>query len=190
MNGPSRASSAAPVVLVTGRPGIGKTTVIRRIVAAAGTRAAGFYTREVREGSRRTGFELVTLSGETALLATVDTDVPLGHPVSFGRYRIDLEAIDAVGVPALIDALRQGLVAVVDEIGPMEIRSPRFRDAILSLLESDAPVVGTVYGRPERFADRVKAHPRVTVHTITMGNRDALPARLLAELRPWICDVS
>lgn len=175
--------AAAPVLLLTGRPGIGKTTAVRRVVTALGDRAGGFYTRELREGGRRTGFQLVTLSGETALLAAVDADTPLGHPVPFGRYTVDLRAIDDVGVPALLDALREGLVVIVDEIGPMEIRSSYFRDAILTLLASDAPVIGTIYGRPEPFVDRVKAHPRVSVHTITTANRDGLPAQLLAGLR-------
>ncbi len=183
MNGPAPQPGAAPVILLTGRPGVGKTTALRRIVAGLGERAGGFYTREVRASGRRTGFELVTLDGKRALLATADAGIELGHPVSFGRYRVDLEAIDAVGVPALLDALRQGLVVVVDEIGPMEIRSLRFREAILEILEGDVAVVGTIYGRPQPFADRVKAHLRVRVREITVENRDALPGEVLAELR-------
>jgi nucleoside-triphosphatase len=78
--------------------------------------------------------------------------------------------------------LEEGLVVVVDEIGPMEILSPRFRDAILRILDSQAAVVGAIVLRPHPFADRVKAHPRVTVRTITASNRDDLPAQILSEL--------
>jgi len=177
-----RVNGPAPVILLTGRPGVGKTTALRRIVEGLGGGAGGFYTREVRAGGRRTGFELVTLEGERALLATSDASKGLGRPVSFGRYRVDLEAIDAVGVPALLDALRQGLVVVVDEIGPMEIRSARFREAILEIMEGDVAAVGTIYGRPQPFADQVKAHPRVRVREITMENRDELPGEVLEEL--------
>jgi nucleoside-triphosphatase len=183
-------SNTAPVILLTGRPGIGKTTAIRHVVKTLGNRAGGFYTREVRAAGRRTGFELVactqlrwaTLAGETALLATRGPDVALDRPAPFGRYRVNLDAIDAVGVPALLDALDQGQVVVVDEIGPMEILSPRFRDAILRLLEGDVAVVGTIVLRPQPFADRVKAHPRVTVRHVTRDNRDDLPNRILSEL--------
>jgi nucleoside-triphosphatase len=175
-------NGTVPVILLTGRPGVGKTTALRRIVEGLEGSAGGFYTREVRTGGRRTGFELVTLEGERALLATTDPSAELGRPVSFGRYRVDLEAIDAVGVPALVLALQQGRVVVVDEIGPMEIRSARFREAILKILDGEAPVVGTIYGRPQPFADRVKAHPRARVREITMDNRDALPGEVLAEL--------
>jgi nucleoside-triphosphatase len=185
-------NGTVPVILLTGWPGVGKTTALRRIVEGLEGSAGGFYTREVRTGGRRTGFELVTLEGERALLATTDPSAELGRPVSFGRYRVDLEAIDAVGVPALVLALQQGRVVVVDEIGPMEIgpmeigpmeiRSARFREAILKILDGEAPVVGTIYGRPQPFADRVKAHPRARVREITMDNRDALPGEVLAEL--------
>jgi nucleoside-triphosphatase len=176
------ATSAVPVLLLTGRPGVGKTTVLQQTVAALGNRAGGFYTREVRVGRRRTGFELVTLSGETALLATVEREVALARPHSFGRYRVDLATIDEVGVPALLDALAQGQVVVVDEIGPMEILSPRFQEAILQLLDGEASVIGTVVQRPQPFADRVKAHPRVRVRTVTTQNRDELPGQLLSGL--------
>jgi nucleoside-triphosphatase len=176
------ADHVVPVILLTGRPGTGKTTAIRQVVNELGSRASGFYTREVRVGRQRTGFELVTLAGETALLATKDPDTSLDRPAPFGRYRVNLDAIDAVGVPALLDALHQGQVVVVDEIGPMEILSPRFRDAILRILDSKAAVVGAIVLRPHPFADRVKAHPRVTVMHITRDNRDDLPNRVLSEV--------
>jgi nucleoside-triphosphatase len=49
-------------LLLTGRPGVGKTTVIKKVAEALGDRAGGFYTEEIRgaEGRRR-GFQLVTL---------------------------------------------------------------------------------------------------------------------------------
>jgi nucleoside-triphosphatase len=182
LNAGHSAGPPAPVLLLTGRPGSGKTTALRTIAAALGDGAGGFYTREVRAGGQRTGFELVTLAGQSALLATTDPGATLRRPASLGRYRVDLEAIDAVGVPALLDALDAGQVVVVDEIGPMEVLSPRFREAILRILDGDAAVVGAIVLRPQPFADRVKAHPRVTVRTISAGNRDDLPAQILAEL--------
>jgi nucleoside-triphosphatase len=108
--------------------------------------------------------------------------VALDRPAPFGRYRVNLDAIAAVGVPALLDALHQGQVIVVDEVGPMEILSPRFRDAILRILDSKAAVVGAIVLRPQPFADRVKAHPRVKVVYIARDNRDDLPTQILSEL--------
>ena len=61
--------------LLTGRPGCGKTTVVRRVVERlSGQCLAGFYTQEVRESGRRVGFEAVGLAGSRMMLAHVDFD--------------------------------------------------------------------------------------------------------------------
>ena len=185
-----RVTGSAPAFLLTGRPAVGKTTVLVTVASALGRRAGGFYTREVRIGRKRAGFEIVTLDGDTAWLAAKDPPIPFARSQRLGSYRVNLDAIDALAVPSMLDALTRGQVVVVDEIGPMEILSPRFRDAILSVLESDVAVIGTVVLRPqppvlslgEGFADRVKAHPRVTVRHITRDNRDSLPDQILSEL--------
>ena len=83
--------SAAPVILLTGRPGTGKTTAIRHVVDALGDRAGGFYTREVRAVGRRTGFELVTLAGEAAVLAENAhpfEDPPFRMNNPFGQFEL------------------------------------------------------------------------------------------------------
>ena len=51
--------------LLTGTPGVGKTTLIRRLAARLHTESmAGFTTREIRCGKKRCGFELLGLDGE------------------------------------------------------------------------------------------------------------------------------
>ena len=112
----------------------------------------------------------------------MDREAALTRPRPFGRYRVDLAAIEEVGVPALLEALARGQVVVVDEIGPMEILSSCFQETILKLLEGEAAVVGTVALRSRPFIDRVVAHPRVSVRTLTRDNRDELPGQILAEL--------
>ena len=60
-------------LLLTGSPGVGKTTVIRRVAAELpGWHARGFTTEEIRVGGRRTGFGLETLDGRAETLAHVD----------------------------------------------------------------------------------------------------------------------
>ena len=51
--GEARTTPTPPAILLTGRPGVGKTTAGQKIVASLGNRAGGFYTREVRSGRRR-----------------------------------------------------------------------------------------------------------------------------------------
>ena len=176
----------ALVHLLTGRPGVGKTTIIRWLANLLGPVADGFYTQEVRCEGSRVGFELVTLSGERAWLAARPYVVSFRNSMPFGKYRVNLEAIDALGVPVLLEALQNRLLIVVDEIGPMELLSRRFQSAVQTILDSCAWVVGSIVARPHPFGDRVKTHPRVVVHEVTFVNRAELGEQLLAIIgRDW-----
>jgi nucleoside-triphosphatase len=165
--------------LLTGRPGCGKTTLIRRLVEGLGVPAGGFYTEEIRRGGRREGFALVTLDGHTGTLASVHN--PSRRRVS--RYGVDLDSIDEVGVPAIERATAGGALVVIDEIGKMELFSNRFRQAVLSALESGKPVLGSVMLAPHPWADAVKARPEVEVVLLTEANRSQVQSDLLARLR-------
>jgi nucleoside-triphosphatase len=164
-------------LLLTGRPGVGKTTIIRSVVTRLGARAGGFYTEEVRERGRRTGFRLIALDGPTGMLASVDTR----SPYRVGKYRVCLEDLERVGVAALRRAVDQAdlSVVVVDEIGKMELTSPAFREAVLAALESPKPVLATVMARPQPWVDAVKARADVSVVEVTLDNRQAMPGRIL-----------
>src|SRR5437879_4315569 len=89
-------------ILLTGRPGCGKTTLIKRVVKNLSLRAAGFYTEEIRDRGIRVGFSLVTLDGNQAVLAHVDFKTP----ERLGKYGLDLSALETVGVRAVRDAVR------------------------------------------------------------------------------------
>jgi nucleoside-triphosphatase len=165
--------------LLTGRPGCGKTTLIRRLVEALDVPAGGFYTEEIRRGGRREGFALATLDGQTATLASVHS--ASRHRVS--RYGVDLESIDGLGVPAIEQATAGADLIVIDEIGKMELFSNRFRQAVLSALESGKPVLASVMLAPHPWADAVKARPEVEVILLTEANRSQVQSDLLARLR-------
>ncbi len=167
-------------LLLTGLPGCGKTTVVEKVVAALPSGAAGgFVTYELREGDRRVGFEVCTLDGRRAVLAHVN--IRSRHRV--GRYGVDVEAFEEVGVQALEEALVARRLIVIDEIGKMELFSERFRQAVVEALDAAQPVLATITYRPHPWCDRIKAREDVEVWTVTQGNRDALPDRVLDWLR-------
>ena len=88
----SRTEQRPHVLLITGRPGIGKTTVIRRVAdAISGKQICGFYTEEIRKGGERRGFRLVSLDGDERVIAHLD--FAKRHRV--GRYGVDIAAINA-----------------------------------------------------------------------------------------------
>lgn len=90
-----------PAILITGQPGSGKTTAIRKIISLLGSKCAGFYTQEIRSQGVRVGFEIVTTDGETKTLAQ-NLPVRDSHKVvSFGKYWVNLDVLDAIAVPSL-----------------------------------------------------------------------------------------
>lgn len=168
---------AQKALLVTGKPGSGKTTLIRAVADTLGARAGGFYTAEIREHGRRAGFEIVTPSGERAILAHVRLD----SPFRVSRYGVDLDALERVGVRALREATRSGLIVVIDEIGKMELLSSAFFDAVMEALELAPRVVASIMIARHPLADRIRHDPRVRILGLTEANRSAA----LGEAREW-----
>jgi len=163
-------------ILVKGRPGIGKTTVICRLAELLrGLRVAGFYTGEIREAGERLGFRAATFSGGTALMAHVN--IPGRQRV--GRYHVDVGALERLVLPELE---RPCDVMLVDEIGKMECFSSAIVDAIRALLSAPVPIVATVALSGGGFIAEVKARPDVQVHEVNHQNRDGLPLLIARSL--------
>ena len=175
-------------LFLTGRPGVGKTTVIRTVVARFPGHAGGFYTEEIREGGRRTGFCLVTLDGPKGILASVN----ISGPVRVGKYGVHLHDLEQVGVQALWRAVQQPAVAVVviDEIGKMELVSPAFREAVLAALDGPKVVLATVMARSHPWVDKLKGRDDVALVEVTLANRQALPEHILGWLSQPLADVA
>jgi nucleoside-triphosphatase len=159
---------------ITGRPGIGKTTVIRRVAdALKGERIAGFYTEELRSRGERTGFRIVTLDGRTRLMASIDIDSP--HRV--GKYRVDVSTVDATAQATL--APHSAQVFLVDEIGKMECLSSAFVEAVRRLLAANRLIVASVALKGGGLIEEVKRLRENRLREVTMQNRDRLPREVI-----------
>jgi nucleoside-triphosphatase len=161
-------------ILLTGRPGCGKTTLIKRIVRDLAMPAGGFYTEEIRERHRRVGFKLITLDGKEAVFA----DVNFKTSDRVGKYGLDLAKLETVGVSAVHKAVQARQLIVIDEIGPMEIRSAIFRNVISETFESGVPILATIVARSMPFTDAIKKRSDVCLVEVRPENRKDLVAEI------------
>lgn len=166
-------------VLLTGRPGVGKTTLIKKLLATVPGLWGGFYTEELRGTGGRLGFEIITLDGQRAILAHADRR----GPPRVGKYGVYVENVDAVAVPAVERAVAQADYVAIDEIGKMELLSDAFRAAVLLALQSPKSVVGTILWQSHPWADALRRMPGVSVMTVTQANRETLLDTITQQLQ-------
>lgn len=171
-------SSQAQWLLLTGRPGAGKTTAILEAVKGLDIRIGGFYTEEIRNGASRTGFRLTTFDGREVVLAHADFP---GSP-RVGRYGVHLNAMKDVAAPAVCRAIESADLIVVDEIGKMELLCQEFVDALGLASQSTKPLLGTILSAPHPIADGFKASPFVRIRVVRPETRHIV----LAELQDWL----
>lgn len=171
-----------PSILVTGLPGIGKTTFIINLAnELKHLSAAGFYTTEIREAGVRKGFDLVSLDGRKSILSRVD--IKSGYRV--GQYGVDVQ-----GFEMFLDSLDlthcDADVLVIDEIGKMECHSDKFKHLITFLLDSEKPLVATISLRGDGLIAQVKRRPDVQILELTAAGRDSLVIEVANSVRNLI----
>jgi nucleoside-triphosphatase len=139
-------------IQLEGRPGSGKNTIARRLadtLSEEGIPVTGFTTDEIRKRGRRLGFAIERFGGEPGVLAHVP------GPPRVGRYCVDLSALERLAIPALEEATERE-IAIIDELGKMELASTPFRNAVCALLDRPVPVVATVQTARHPFTDALK----------------------------------
>jgi len=157
-------------LLLTGPPGCGKTTVVKRSVEQLGRlRIAGFYTGELRDAGRRTGFEAVGLgTGRTVLLAGVRSKCR----IRVGRYGVELPQFEGLLAAEFRRPLVDVDLAVIDEIGKMECYSSLFVEIVRDLLDGPVPLLATVAQEGAGLIRDVNGRANVELLTVTVANRD------------------
>jgi len=169
------------LILITGEPGAGKTTLMEKLhhhYKLQAVKVGGFITREVMENGKRVGFRITDLqSGGEAWLAKAQP----GSGPMYGRYCIILEDLEEIALGALRTAVELNMdIVLIDEIGPMEMSSRRFSAAISSLLQNRPGQIVATFKQGSHYPiiDKCLEDPSTTLLNITRENREAILAHL------------
>lgn len=161
---------------VTGNPGVGKTTLVKRVIAALPFKVGGMITEEIRKCGYRVGFLLRDVAtGQEGLLAHRH----LCTGPEFGKYRICLRDLEEIGAAAIERALEETELIVIDEVGPMELKSPRFISAVERALASNKHLLVTVHrASNHHLAYRIR-HEVDHLIRLTQSNREEKTAEVI-----------
>jgi nucleoside-triphosphatase THEP1 len=155
-------------ILITGRPGIGKTSLILNLANQLNQiKPAGFFTREIRKGSSRVGFSISTFDGFEKVLA----HQALNSNIRVSKYGVDIKAIDQV-IDHIMETSYSPDLWLIDEIGKMESFSEKFRVFIDQILGENVSVIATVALRSAGWIEQIKRRPDIHLLEVTETNRN------------------
>lgn len=166
-------------LLLTGSPGIGKTTVIRATLRSlGGLKCAGFYTEERRHSGQRIAFKIITLDGQEGTLASIGR----GREPIVGRYSIHIEEFEKLVLPRIDPERTPADLYIIDEIGKMELLSSRFRNKVIDLLAQPSNLLATIAKKGKGFVEQIKGRNDIELFEITREIRDRLPQQLATRI--------
>ena len=168
-------------ILIHGRRGAGKSTMIEKLVSELDGPVYGFYTRTVRTNDA--GYHQIYMYPAGSVERPTSEENHVGDCNTRERT-INLRVFDTLGVEYL--HAQAGGILVMDEIGFMEQDSELFCEAVLQALDGDIPVLaGVKAGMDVPFLHRVLEHPKVEVYELNPDNRQEIYEQILPQVRNW-----
>ncbi|KAL4709915.1 hypothetical protein ACJJTC_003878 [Scirpophaga incertulas] len=184
----SHTQHAVKFFLLTGEPGVGKTTLTKKlnsILNDRGIKTSGFYTEEVRCSLLwiKQGYDVVSLDGIRGRLAREVSLLPEPINFKFGKYGVLVQEFEKIALPTLLQL--KDPVMIIDEIGKMEFYSNSFKLAIREIFrsKSDIIVLATIPLRSsDSLIESIRHDARSKVWTVTRANRNTIHEDILKEL--------
>jgi len=155
---------------------VGKSTVCRNVLKQLTCTYGGMTSADIRVKGERVGFEIRDIAtGKQGILSHRQGSGP-----RVGSYHVNLEDLNNIGVAAVKNAMNSELI-VIDEIAPMEFKSPEFVRAVEAALDSDKNMLVVLHQKSSHpLAERMRRE--FEVYTVTKENRESLISQILEKI--------
>lgn len=170
-------------IFVTGAIGVGKSTLLRRVISTCTSNRDiyGFRTEKVSASGK---------AGETGRVfiypATGQPVWDIEHCVAeltaSGSFILHKEVFETLGVALLSDIPNRAIV-LMDELGFLESTAPKFCEKVLDTLRQDCLILGAIKPLAIPFLDVVREYPDVTLFGVTEQNRNIVAEELMSVVR-------
>jgi Predicted nucleotide kinase len=169
-------------ILITGYPRVGKTTLVNKIIKQLSCKIDGFYTHEMRENGRRTGFYITDFDGNQMVMASDKSN----SPYRVNKYGVNIDGFEKIGIPAMERAMKNADLIVIDEIGRMEMFSPKFCYMLRTVFDSEKPLLATIKKIDCELTKELKQRKDVIIFEVTANNRDTILSKILEAIEDYL----
>ncbi|HXX96303.1 MAG TPA: NTPase [Candidatus Bathyarchaeia archaeon] len=168
------------IIVLTGAPGVGKTTAVIRVareLKERGVKVGGIVSREIRTNNTRIGFEFIDLTtNDRSVLASIT-----GNGPKVGKYFVNVAGC-RFAAERLKNAVRNSDIIICDEIGPMELKSREFVDCVKNLLYVNKKVIVVVHQKLQHVVTDEFRDKSGLLINLGLENRDKVNEILLKRL--------
>ncbi len=162
-------------IFLSGPPGIGKSTIIRKVVETLQVVPGGFLTRSYFDGGKElAAVRILSPDG-------YDPSAEVGLRLPDGTWESNADVFNEIGV-ALLERQAKAPLILMDELGFMEERAKRFQEKVLACLYGPCPVLGVMKPFSLPFLDQVRAVSGVREIAVDRENRQRLPGEIIKML--------
>ncbi len=167
--------------LIAGSPKSGKTTLMEDLVKKFDGVATYFVLSKeiVDEANTRIGFEVVTSISNIPRKFSTRNDN--------GEYTVDISVWDEIANDIQL-SMKSGIsLFLIDELGPMQLKSLDFCNSIDSLLKLYSATVYMTVANDSLFAQNslginIKRNPRTALVTLSQENREQIRNQLYTDI--------
>ncbi len=165
---------------ITGLPNAGKTQALIKVIEMledGDKKVGGMITEPIMKSNRRVGFYVMDwISKKKDILAHVDHE----SKTVVGRYKVNIEVLENIGVKAIEDADENCDIIIIDEVGRMEVESERFVEVVKRVLEEDKPLILTLHKKSRNpLLQDIRRRDDVRILEVTPINRNLLPYKII-----------